>query len=139
MSLPLAFFGTKAPLAVDLFLVTMVAILPLMGLAIVRARQHRFRSHATLMVASFVMFVISLVAFEGAVRTMDDKPDLPKVVLTIHLCFAVPGLLLWIWQLKQAKRARKNPAAHRRLGRIVLGFLVLTVATGIWVYVAMFG
>lgn len=135
----IALFGTDAPFFVDLFLVTMVAVLPIMALAIVQARRGRIRTHATLMIAAFVLFVIALVAFEGAVRTMDDKPPLPALVLTIHLCFALPGLLLWIWQIKNSKRARANPAPHRRLGRIVLGLLVATVVTGVWVYWEMFG
>jgi uncharacterized membrane protein YozB (DUF420 family) len=132
-------FGADAPWGVNVFLVVMVAILPGMAAAIALARAGRIRAHATVMVASFVLFLGSLVVFEWSVQTMAEKPPIPKAVLVIHLCFALPGLVLWVVQLLRGKRALEQPARHRRLGRIVVGFLIATVATGIWLYAAMFG
>ena len=116
-----------------------VATLPLLAVAIACAAKGKIRLHAALMVAAFAAFLLSLVAFEWTVRTMDDKPPLPVGVLVVHLLFALPGLVLWTIQLFRAKRALSNPARHRRLGRIVFGLLTATVATGVWVFVAMFG
>ena len=135
----LAILGTDAPLGVDLFLLVQVAALPLMGVSIVMASKGRIRVHAALMLTAFASFLISLIAFEWTVRTMADKPPIPRMALTIHLCFALPALILWCLQLARSKRATASPAPHRRLGRVVFGLLTVTVGTGIWVYSAMFG
>jgi len=135
----LAILGTDAPLGVDLFLVVQVAALPLMGVSIVMASKGKIRVHAALMLTAFASFILSLIAFEWTVRTMADKPPIPRTALAIHLCFALPALILWCVQLARSKRALTAPARHRRLGRIVFGLLAATVGTGIWVYSAMFG
>jgi uncharacterized membrane protein len=125
-------------MAFDFFLLVMIALLPVMGFAILQARRGNLRLHATLMTCSFVLFVIALVDFEWAARTMDDPPPLPGLVLAIHLCFAIPALVLWIYQLVRARRAHLNPRQHARLGRLIFALLVATVGTGAWVYWAMF-
>lgn len=135
----LAILGTDAPWAVELFLVVQVATLPVLGVAIACAAKGKIRAHATLMVSAFVAFLLSLIAFEWTVRTMDNKPPLPGLVLFIHLLFAIPGLILWSVQLFRAKRALLAPARHRRLGRIVVALLTATVGTGVWVFAEMFG
>jgi uncharacterized membrane protein YozB (DUF420 family) len=135
----LAILGTDAPWAVELFLVVQVATLPLMGVAIACAAKGRIRAHAALMIVTYGAFLLSLIAFEWTVRTMDDKPALPGLVLFVHLLFAVPGLILWSVQLFRGTRAPSEPARHRRRGRMVFGLLVATVATGVWVFVEMFG
>ena len=135
----LAILGTDAPWAVELFLVVQVATLPVLVIAIACAAKGKIRAHATLMVSAFAAFLLSLIAFEWTVRTMDDKPALPGLVLAIHLLFALPGLVLWSVQLFRAKRAYSEPERHRRLGRIVLALLTATIVTGVWVFVEMFG
>ena len=134
-----AILSPDAPAAFDFFLLVMLALLPVMGLAIRQARLGRVRSHAMLMICSFALFFIALVDFEWAARTMDDLPPLPGIVLAVHLCFAVPALALWIYQLATAKRARLTPKRHAKLGRVIFALLVATVGTGVWVYRAMFG
>jgi len=119
--------------------VVQVATLPVLGVAIACAAKGKIRAHATLMVSAFVAFLLSLIAFEWTVRTMDNKPPLPGLVLFIHLLFAIPGLILWSVQLFRAKRALLAPARHRRLGRIVVALLTATVGTGVWVFAEMFG
>ena len=135
----LAILGTEAPLAVDLFLIVQVATLPLMGVAIVCAAKRKIRAHAALMLLAFAAFLVSLIAFEWTVRVMENKPPIPVTALVIHLCFALPGLVLWCIQLFRAKRASRNPARHRMLGRVVFGMLAATAGTGVWVYALMFG
>ncbi len=131
------FFGTEADLWVDLFLLVLVLLLPTLLFAVGLARRGRIRAHATVMVTAFVVFVVVLVAFEIDVRT-SDVPAPATVPFLIHLCFALPGLALWIYQVSTARRAFANPAPHRRRGRILFGLLVTTVATGIWLYLATY-
>ncbi len=131
------FFGTKADFWVDIFLLVLVLLLPVLLVAVALARRGRIRAHATIMVTAFFIFLLALVTFEIHVRT-SDVPSPATVPFLIHLCFAVPGLVLWIYQVATARRAFSNPAPHRRRGRILLGLLVVTVATGIWLYLATF-
>ena len=131
------FFGTEADLWVDLFLLVLVLLLPVLVVAIALARRGRIRAHATVMVTAFFVFLLALVTFEIDVRT-SDVPAPATVPFLIHLCFALPGLALWIYQVATARRAFSNPAPHRRRGRILFGLLVATVATGIWLYLATY-
>lgn len=130
-------FGTEADLMVDLFLLLLVALLPVLVAAVLLARSGRTKAHSRVMTCAFVLFAAALVMFEIHVRT-EGTPALPAWPLVIHLCFAVPALLLWIFQVSTGKRAYRDPAPHRRRGRILFGLLVATVATGIWLYVATF-
>ena len=129
----------EAPLAFDLFVLVMLALLPVLALAIGLVRRGYARAHGVLMAASFVLFVAALVDFEWAARTMEDRPPLPALALTIHLCFAVPALALWTWQIARAGQSRSDPRRHARRGRLVFSLLVVTVGTGVWVYREMFG
>jgi uncharacterized membrane protein YozB (DUF420 family) len=135
----LALFASDAPLGVDLFLVVMLLLIPTMLIGIRLAATGRVQAHGRVMGVSFVLFVAALLAFEWAVRTMENRPDIPVLVLTIHLCFAIPGLALWTWQIIRAKKAPTEPKRHARRGKIVFALLVATVATGVWMYGAMFG
>lgn len=130
-------FPTDAGLFVDLFLVLLVTILVAMLVAVALVRRGRVRAHAVVMSVCFALFVIGVVAFEAQVR-LGPGARLAAAPLVIHLCFALPALLLWIRQVWTARRARANPAPHRRRGRLLLVLLSLTVATGFWLYWATF-
>ena len=129
----------NAPLAVDIFLIVLVGIVPLMGFGMVLARRRRYAAHAAVMVTCFALFLVSVVAFEWSVRASDEIPPLPLLPLVIHLCLALPCAALWVRQVLSGKRAHENPTSHKRRGRFLLALLVATVATGAWVYVATFG
>lgn len=130
-------FPTDAGLFVDLFLVLLVAILVAMLVAVSLVRRGRVRAHAVVMSVCFGLFLAGVVAFEVQVR-LGPGARLAKAPLVVHLCFAVPALLLWIRQVWTARRARANAAVHRRRGRLLLVLLSLTVATGFWLYWATF-
>ncbi len=130
-------FDTDAGLFVDLFLVLLVAILVAMLVAVSLVRRGRVRQHAAVMTVCFGLFLVGVAAFEVQVRTTSTAP-LAVAPLVIHLCFAVPALLLWTRQVWTAWRAPLQPAAHRRRGRLLLVLLSLTVATGFWLYWATF-
>ena len=130
-------FGTRASLFVDLFLLALVVCLAAMLVGVRFVRKGDVRAHAAVMVSTFALFVLAVVAFEVAVR-FGDPVTLPAAPLVIHLCLAVPCLLLWTRQIWLGRRALLDPAPHRRRGRILLVLLSLTVATGFWLYVATF-
>lgn len=130
-------FGTRAGFVVDLFLAAQVLVLPTLLVAIAFVRRGRVAVHAWIMRAAFFLFLATVIAFEVEVRT-GPRLELPLVVLGIHLCFALPALVLWAWQILRARQAFVDPPAHRRRGRILLALLSATVATGFWLYVATF-
>ena len=129
---------TRAGIGVDLFLIALLALVPLMGWAIHLARSGRHAAHGRVMTASFTVFCVALIVFEVSVRLDADAPPLVLVPLLIHLCFAVPCFLLWIFQVWSGRRVSVPAPRHRRLGRIVYGLLLATVGTGFWLYWATF-
>jgi len=129
-------FDTGAGLFVDLFLLLLLLILPALLVAVALVRRGRVRAHAAIMVTCFVLFLIAVALFEIQVQFGKPGPPLPVPVLVIHLCFAIPALVLWIVQVARARQAVTEPAAHRLRGRILLLLLSATVATGFWLYVA---
>lgn len=137
MSAPLAsLFGTRAPLAVDLFLVVVVAILPLLLASVALVRRGRIRAHAAIMVGCFAAFLLALVFFELAVRRGGPAPA--RWPFRIHLAVAFPCTALWIAQILRGRRAIAEPRAHRLRGKAILLLFALTSATGVWLYVATF-
>ena len=131
-------FAPHSSFVVDLFLVLLVLLVPWMVWAALLARRGRRKRHARMMLVGFVTFMAGLVVFEIGVRLDPNPPPLAVWPLVIHLCFSVPCVVLWIRQVMLAKRVFDNPARHRLMGRWVMGLLLATVATGIWLYYATF-
>ena len=131
-------FPTRASFIVDLFLVVLVLLIPIMLFAVRLVRRGNVRAHATVMVCCFVFFLLSVIAFEIDVQFIGERVPPAMTPLIIHLSFVLPTLLLWVRQMMTWKHAFDNPAAHRRRGRIVIGLLISSVGTGIWLYVATF-
>ena len=133
----IAIFDTKAPFLVDLFQLVLLFVLSMLLVGVALVRRGKVKAHAAVMTATFIFFLAGVVAFEIGVR-FGEVPPLAVVPLVIHLCFAVPALLLWFRQIWTAKSAFTNPAAHKRRGRLVLVLLCLGTATGFWLYVESF-
>jgi len=132
------FLGTEAGFFVDLFLVTLVAMLPVLLWAVALVRRGKVRLHARVMTVCFVVFLVAVVAFEIQVRLDATAPPLDATALWIHLAFAIPATLLWAVQILRGKKVFDERAAHRLRGRILIGLLIVTIATGIWLYRATF-
>ena len=132
-------FGTDASFLVDLFLAVQVLLLPTVVYAVRLVRAGNVRAHARVMTTCFVLFLLSVIAFEIDVQFIGKRVSPAFWPLAIHLCFALPALVLWVRQIASAKTVTTNPAAHRRRGKLVIGLLFVTVATGIWLYVVTFG
>ncbi len=130
-------FGTEAGLFVDIFLLVQLLVLPALLWAVAAVRRGKVGLHARIMQVSFLGFLLSVVAFELEVR-LGPTPPVPLWILGIHLCFALPALGLWALQLVRGKQAFTDPATHRGRGRILLGLLSATVATGFWLYAATY-
>lgn len=131
-------FGTKASFLVDLFLAVQVVLLPTVIYGVRLVRLGNVRAHARVMITCFLLFLLSVIAFEIDVQFIGERVAPAFWPLGIHLCFALPALVLWVRQIASAKTVTTNPAAHRRRGKQIIALLALTIATGIWLYVATF-
>ena len=131
-------FGTEAGFWVDMFMVVLLLLLPAMATAVALVRKGKVKAHARIMATCFVLFIVAVAAFEMEVQFGAPGPPLARTPLWIHLCFAIPCLLLWARQIMTAKSALTSPAPHRRRGKILMGLLVATVGTGVWLYLATF-
>lgn len=129
---------TKAGFFVDLFFLVLLVLLPAILVAVALVRRGHVKAHATINTTCFVLFLVAVIAFEAQVHFGPKGPPLATLPLVIHLCCAVPCLLLWVRQMLTAKRALTQPAVHRRRGRILVALLGLTVGTGAWLYWATF-
>jgi len=131
-------FGTKASLIVDFFLVVQVAMVPVLAWAIFLVRKGKVRAHARIMATAFAFFLMSVVAFEVDVHLGGQRVPPPLPTLIIHLCFSLPSVVIWTYQIVTAKKALVEPGAHRRRGKLLFGFIIGTVVTGVWLYLATF-
>lgn len=108
-------------------------------------RQGNWRAHRAAMVAAFAVSAIFLVCYltyhylvghvpfrgQGSIRTVYFA------ILISHILLAVTVPILAIWMFVLAFRGRWE--AHRRLGRITLPIWLYVSATGVVIYLMLYG
>ncbi len=141
------FFGTRAPIFMDL-VTLIVSLLPfLVALAISFAAKKHYRVHSYLQIIIFAFSVIVLTYFEYGVRVgggfaafMQESGvsySYALMVLVAHIIIAVITVILWATAIFRAKKLLQL-GVHRKMGLITFSGVVLTSMTGIWVYFLMF-
>ncbi len=148
------FFGTRAPLFMDM-VTLIVALLPLLVAgAIHMARLKRYGVHAALNTVIFLTTLIVIGYFEYGVRlaggysSLSQGSEVPDryliAVLAFHIIVAVTTLAMWANMLYNASKHYENglpgphSRRHKRAGiRTFIG-IVLTSLTGIWIYLLLF-
>ena len=149
------FFGTRAPLFMDV-VTLIVALLPFLILgAISLARKRKYKVHAKIQKLLFWISLVVVVYFEYGVRSVGgfdafmQESSTPKSyalwVLITHVAISVVTLILWINVLLRAKRDRRMNVLpgmyslrHKRSGiRAFIGIL-FTSLSGLWVYYLLF-
>jgi len=148
------FFGTRAPLFVDI-MTLLLAILPfLVAGAIHMAKLKKYGLHMALNVVLFFVALFVIGYFEygvhlaGAYDAGDDgSTSFPRYligVLVLHLVIAMITLGMWANILYNASKHFQNglpgprSKRHRRAGiRTFIG-ITLTALTGIWLYLILF-
>lgn len=149
------FLPWRGSFMLDVVVVAMLAVLPLLAWSIQLAKQKRFALHkavqitlATVLLAAVTLFEVDM-RLTGWVDRAKDSPYFQTdhkwscpagVSLLVHLCFAIPTLLLWIYVVAQALRKFPSPpspgphsAAHRRFGKLAGIGLFMTAMTG-WAF-----
>jgi len=150
------FLGTRGSLMLDVVFLAMFVVVPILAISIYLARYRRsYALHKMLQLATASVLLIAVLLFELDMRVNGwEERAAPSpyfdaahkwtspagVSLLIHLTFAVPTLLLWIYVVVQALRHFSRPPqpgahslAHTRLGIVAAAGMVLTAVTG-WLF-----
>jgi uncharacterized membrane protein YozB (DUF420 family) len=146
------FLSTRATFMLDFVFVALFAILPLLAFSIRLAKHGHYEWHKRVQVTLAIVLLVTVGVFEIDLNylTKDWRPlaePSPSFAsgwvdygLWIHLLFAVPTPLVWIFVIVQALRKFPRPAApnshspkHARWGWLASGLLTLTAITG-WIF-----
>lgn len=149
------FFGTKAPMFMDI-VTFIVAALPLLIVSgIYLAKMQMYKLHA---LAQNVIFLVSLVVvgyfeigvrmgggFNAFIEGTGVSHSYVSAVLVVHIIIAIVTLFLWIKTLLHANKAFKKgyipgqgAAQHRKDALKTFVGIVFTSFSGIWVYLLLF-
>jgi uncharacterized membrane protein YozB (DUF420 family) len=145
--------GTRASLMLDVVFVAMFVVVPVMAWNIWQVRRRRrYLLHKRVQLALASVLLVSVLAFEIDMRLygwQDRAMPSPyfsspvnwvKVALAVHLFFAVPTALLWVYVVWHALRNIPNPprpsehsARHKRWAWLAAWEMLGTAVTG-WVF-----
>lgn len=136
----------------DFVFVAMFGIVAVLSFSIYLVKQkQKFRLHKRIQIATAIVLLVTIVAFEVDVRFITAWRQLAEPSafydsgavdwsLAIHLMFAIPTPFLWIYTMVMAlKRIPKEPGpceyspTHRRWGWISALMMFGTAVTG-WVF-----
>ena len=138
----------------DLVFLAMFLVVPIMAWSIYQVRQKRYELHRRVQLILGAVLAVAVVAFEVDMRIHGwrerAKPspywvdggfnDWVDYSLIIHLAFAIPTCVLWIWVIQQAVTRFPRPvgpnehsARHRRWGWFAAFEMTMTAVTG-WAF-----
>jgi uncharacterized membrane protein YozB (DUF420 family) len=152
------FLPTRGSWMLDFVFVAMFAIVPVMAWSIYLVKyrrpeqEYKCEWHKRIQLTLAGVLLVAVTAFEVDLNliTKDWRPlaeaspyYASKIVdysLWIHLCFAVPTPLLWVFVIVQALRKMPRPAGpsaysvrHAKWGRIAAVSMFMTAVTG-WIF-----
>lgn len=148
-------FG-RGSFMLDVVFLAMWVVTPLLALSIWLVKQrHNYALHKKLQLAMAGVLLVAVLLFEIDIRVngwehrAEPSPYFDAahkftcpagIALVVHLCFAVPTLLLWIYVVVQALRKfSKRPLpgphsrSHARTGWLAAIGMFFTAATG-WLF-----
>ncbi|WP_304544545.1 DUF420 domain-containing protein [Sulfurimonas microaerophilic] len=149
------FFGTRAPLFMDV-VTLIVAVLPLLIFgAILFAKKSNYKMHAFAQNLIYVVSVIVVIYFEYGVRigggfttfASDTEVNYTYAlfVLVFHISIAVATFAYWTLTIIKANKWFKNDVIPGEMSKThklmaIKSFLgiIFTSMTGIWVYISLF-
>ncbi len=151
----MSFLAPRGSLMLDVVFLAMLLVVPVLFWSIwqVRGRQ-RYSRHRQIQLLLAMLLMGTVLAFEIDMRFFTDweseAVDSPYysaeswngvwTALTVHLCFAVPTLVVWVLVVVQALRGfgkppspGKHSASHKRWGRIAVVGMSGTAVSG-WIF-----
>ncbi len=157
------FLGYDTTFMVDFVVCSLALIVPILGYSVFTVKvQGQFVRHRNLQILLTVVLLLAVAAFEIDVRLhggweniVNKDPAQPRLsgselenvrlVLYVHLVFAISSPLLWLATMVLALRRFRSPPApgphsrlHRRLGWLSTADITLTALTGLWFYYLAF-
>lgn len=148
------FLPFRGSIMLDVVFVAMFAIIPVLIFSVVLAKQRQFSWHRNLQLATALVLLLAVIAFEVDMRFVTDWQALAKEsayysycypLLYLHLLFAIPTPILWAMIIIGALRnfdhnfqAPTYRERHRTLGWLGIGLMFGTAVTGIIFYAAAF-
>lgn len=154
------FLGTRGSLMMDVVVTAMGLVLLALGLSwyLVRFRR-QYTGHKRIQVALGLLLLVTIICFEFDIQylskwklraaaspyfNVEHHWRCPVgISLLVHLCFAVPTLILWVLVIVQALRRFPSPPHpgphsrwHVRWARIGAAGMVMTSITG-WIFYAL--
>lgn len=146
MNMP-GFFGTRAPMFMDIVSLIVMALPFLMLGNISLARLEKYKLHALLQGILYIISVIVLTFFEIGVRFVGGFQKFIEgsgvghnyafIVLVVHITISVITLIIWTTTLLMAKK-QLQLNKHKRAGWLTFFGVVMVVLTGSWVYMLLF-
>lgn len=154
------FLGTRAALMTDVVFVALFAIVPVMGWSIWTVRRRAkddFASlalHKKVQVTLGLVLLVAVILFEIDVRFISNWEQRAAaspyyavegwsavwLSLVVHLIFAIPTLLLWVYVIVMALRKFDSPpkpnaysSTHRLTARLAAIGMTMTAVTG-WLF-----
>jgi hypothetical protein len=148
------FLGTRASLMLDVVFLTMFVVVPVMAWSIWQVKyRRRYVLHKRVQLALAGVLLTAVLAFEVDMRFFTDWEERArdsiyfaspvnwvKVALWVHLFFAVPTALLWVYVTWHALRNIPDPpgpsphsAKHIRWARLAAWEMLGTAVTG-WLF-----
>ena len=146
------FLGTRASLMLDVVFLAMFAVLPAMGWSIYLVKYRRnYLLHKQLQLILGTVLLVAVAAFEVDMQFLTNwrlraepspyyQSGLVIVCLWIHLFFAVPTAVLWIFVIVQALRKIPSPPQpcayspqHIRWAKLAALEITMTAVTG-WIF-----
>ena len=148
------FLGTRGSFMLDFVFLAMFAVVPILGWSIWLAKQGRYQQHKLVRIVLGVVLLVAVLAFEIEMRVVgwreraEPSPywadaswnDGVHYSLAIHLFFAIPTAILWIYVIVQALRQFPKPPvpgehsrSHRFWAPLAAFEMLMTAITG-WVF-----
>ena len=148
------FLGTRGSLMLDAVFLAMFLVVPMLGWSIMQAKRGHYLLHKRIQVTLGLVLLVAVTAFELEMRlvgwseraeaspywTGPNWDDWVHYSLGIHLFFAIPTALLWLFVIVRALQQFPKPpapgphsAAHRFWATLASFEMLMTAVTG-WIF-----
>ncbi len=147
----LGFFGTKAPLYMDIITLYFTLLPFLMGSAIYMAIKKRYRLHKRMQTAIYVATLLIVALFEVGVRFSGGFDFFMKhsnadytymiIFLIVHVIIAIVSVVLYsvlIYNALKDSNIGAEYLSHKKLGIIVYAGMSVTSIMGALIYYYLF-
>ena len=143
---------SRASFVLDLIVLAMGVVIPVMLYSMIAVRKHQdIKTHRTIQITLGVVLGLAIFAFEVDMRLFGwrDQAQLSPYyetwvfpALYVHLFFAIPTLVLWIYTITMAMRHRIHQISdgtkdqrfrHKFYGKLSAYTMIATAITG-WIF-----